>query len=77
MHFSIGFLKIITVIGVIIYTGIGFISLILDSYYLDYSLLANNKFLAQTIGIFTIELGVGLTVACSNVPDLFYLTEIS
>ncbi len=75
MHFSIGFLRIIAVIGVMIYTGVGFIPLIFDSYYLDYSVLANDKFLAQTIGIFTIELGVGLTVAAVMYLIYFILQE--
>ena len=58
-----------------IYVGTGCISLIFDGYYLDYSVLASDKLLAQTIGIFIIEIGVGLTVAAVMCLIYFMLQE--
>ncbi len=74
-YFSIDFLRIVAACGVMIYAGIGCISLIFDGYYLDYSILADDKFLAQTIGIFIIEMGVGLTVAAVMCLIYFMLQE--
>jgi len=53
-------------IGVIIYSGIGALCLVLGGEYLDYSRLHKILFLdpieARSMGIFGIEVGVGITV---------------
>jgi len=53
-------------IGVIIYAGIGALCLVLGGNYLDYSRLHKILFLdpieARSMGIFGIEVGVGITV---------------
>ena len=69
-YFSINLLTFIAVLGVLIYASTGFISLFFNDNFLNYYSLATNKLLAQTIGIFIIELGVGLTVA--SVMSLIY-----
>jgi multicomponent Na+:H+ antiporter subunit B len=51
------------VIGVMIYAGVGVISLIFNDNYLNYSSISSNSITGQHTGIFMIELGVGLTVA--------------
>jgi len=56
-------LRILASSGALIYLITGLISLLYDGQYLDYSLLASNPTMGQKIGIFIIELGVGLTVA--------------
>lgn len=56
-------LIICAVLGVAIYASTGSISLIFDDNYLNYSSISNNAITGQHIGIFLIELGVGLTVA--------------
>lgn len=61
--FSIDTLIFIAVLGVIIYASVGLVSLFFNMNYLDYYALASNKLWAQSIGIFAVELGVGLTVA--------------
>lgn len=58
------------VLGVFIYLGTGVISLIFNYNYLDYNALSNNNITGQHIGIFSIELGVGLTV--SSIMCLLY-----
>ena len=49
--------------GVLIYALVGVASLILGENYLNYSPLAYNQKEGQHLGIFLVELGVGITVA--------------
>ena len=49
--------------GVLLYAGVGVISLSLGGNYLDYGVLAQDPITGQHLGIFLIELGVGLAVA--------------
>lgn len=60
-----------TGMGVLLYAGVGVVSLILGGNYLDYSVLGSSKAAGQHIGIMVIELGVGITVALTMV-SLFY-----
>lgn len=62
-HFSADGLIICGILGVILYAGTGLISLIFNDNYLNYSSISHNDITGQHIGIFSIELGVGLTVA--------------
>lgn len=74
-HLSINLLMIASVLGVLIYAGTGIISFIFDDNYLNYYSLATDKHLGQTIGIFSIEIGVGLTVAAVMCLIYFLLQE--
>jgi multicomponent Na+:H+ antiporter subunit B len=56
-------LLICSVIGVMIYAGTGVISFFSDDHYLNYNSISNNPITGQHLGIFMIEIGVGLTVA--------------
>lgn len=49
--------------GVLLYGGVGVASLLLGADYLDYDVLAHDPVHGQHLGIFLIELGVGITVA--------------
>lgn len=69
-HLSLETLTFIAALGVVIYASIGAVSLFFDRNYLDYNALANNRQLAQSVGIFTVEIGVGLTV--SSIMCLIY-----
>jgi len=62
-YFSVNTLVICGVLGVAIYAGTGVISLIHDEAYLNYSAISHDAIHGQHVGIFLIELGVGLTVA--------------
>ena len=62
-YFPIEILIFIATFGVIIYAGLGAVSLLCDDNYLNYYSLASDRLLAQSIGIFVAEIGVGLTVA--------------
>jgi multicomponent Na+:H+ antiporter subunit B len=67
---SIKSLLICSTMGVSLYAGTGVISLILDDNYLNYNSLQSNSIDGQHLGIFLIEIGVGLTV--SSVMCLIY-----
>lgn len=62
-YFSTDLLVGMATIGVLIYAMTGMVSMLFDDNYLNYYSLANDKLLAQHIGIFIIEIGVGLCVA--------------
>ena len=49
--------------GVLLYAGVGVVSIFLNGNFLDYNVLASNSSSGQHIGIILIELGVGITVA--------------
>lgn len=49
--------------GVLLYAGVGVVSMLLGDHYLNYSHLAHDMKEGQHIGILVIELGVGITVA--------------
>ena len=50
-------------LGLLIYAGTGFVSLIKGGNFLDYNVLAHDAIHGQHNGIIIIELGVGMTVA--------------
>lgn len=54
--------QVLMCIGVILYSGVGFYSLLLDGKYLDYNVLSTDPSSGQHIGIILVELGVGITV---------------
>ena len=74
--FSEKILTICGVFGVLIYASTGLVSLLFDDNFLDYNSIAktpftNDPLVGQHIGIFFIEIGVGLTVA--SIMCLIYL----
>ena len=48
--------------GCLIYLAVGLIAIFVGDNYLNYYSLAQNKYTGQLIGIFIVELGVGITV---------------
>ncbi|XVN43441.1 MAG: Na(+)/H(+) antiporter subunit B [Candidatus Rickettsia vulgarisii] len=70
-YFFIESLIALATIGVLIYATTGMISILFNDNYLNYSSLLNNKLAAQRLGIFVIELGVGLCVA--SITCLIYI----
>lgn len=57
--------------GVLLYAGVGIVSLLMGGNFLDYSVLAANPVKGQHLGITVIEFGVGATVA-SVMVTVFY-----
>ena len=56
-------LRAVTALGLILFAGVGIVSQLLGSQYLDYDALAGDPLMGQHIGLFLVELGVGITVA--------------
>jgi multicomponent Na+:H+ antiporter subunit B len=65
-------LRIGASLGVLIYGGVGVVSMIMGGNFLNYSVLASTSLAGQHIGIIIIELGVGITVA--SVMVLLFFT---
>ena len=63
--------RTVAALGVLLYTGVGVVSLLLGANFLDYDVLAADPVAGQHLGILLVELGVGLTVA-SVMILLFY-----
>ena len=55
-------LSLLMVSGVLLYAGVGIVTMLLGGAFLDYSVLAADPIAGQHLGILVIELGVGLTV---------------
>lgn len=56
-------LRTLACVGVLMYAGVGILTLLLGGNYLDYSALAVDPRTAQQLGIMLVEVGVGITVA--------------
>ena len=57
--------------GVLLFGGVGVVSLLLGGEYLNYNLLAADPVAGQHLGIILVELGVGLTVTAVMVIIFF------
>ncbi|MCB1875350.1 MAG: Na(+)/H(+) antiporter subunit B [Chromatiales bacterium] len=57
-------LRPLAALGVLIYGGTGVAGMFLGGHFLDYYVLATPPTAGQHLGIFLVELGVGLTVTC-------------
>lgn len=56
-------LRIVASMGVLIYGGVGIVTMLLGGRYLEYGVLAHDPVHGQHYGIILVELGVGLAVA--------------
>ncbi|MCF6283084.1 MAG: Na(+)/H(+) antiporter subunit B [Candidatus Polarisedimenticolaceae bacterium] len=56
-------LRILASLGLVIYAGVGVVTLLLGGNYLDYTVLGSTQIAGQHLGILLVELGVGITVA--------------
>lgn len=74
-NFSTDLLISIATTGVLIYALTGMISILFDDNFLNYYSLDQDKLLAQHIGIFVIEIGVGLCVASIMCLIYFLITK--
>lgn len=54
-------------IGWMLYIGVGYAGLLLGGKFLDYNVLSRDPMTGQHLGIFLVELGVGVTVAATIV----------
>lgn len=66
-----GLVEIMVPLGVLIYAGTGIAGLLLGGNYLDYGVLLADPVAGHLLGIFTVEVGVAVTVS-STMVALFY-----
>ena len=66
-----GLLQVLAACGVLVYAGVGVLTLIMGGEFLNYNVLSKNPANGQHLGIMLIELGVGMTVA-SVILLIFY-----
>lgn len=64
-------LRFMMAFGVLLFAGTGLVTMLLGGALLDYDLLAHDPLHGQHWGIFTVELGVGITVT-GVMMTLFY-----
>ncbi|MGY8993456.1 MAG: Na(+)/H(+) antiporter subunit B [Rhodospirillales bacterium] len=68
--------RILLSIGVLIYGGVGVVGILLGGMYLDYSVLSHEPTHGQHLGIFLVELGVGVTVAAAMITIFLTLSGL-
>ena len=68
-------LRMLATLGVLLYYGVGVASLFAGGNFLDYDVLAQDGVSGQHLGIFLIELGIGITVASVMVIIFFAFAE--
>ena len=66
-----GALQVLISAGLLLYIGVGYASLALGGNFLDYGVFAHEPAHGQHLGIFLVELGVGITVAATMVTVFF------
>ena len=64
-------LRVLIAAGLLLYIGVGYAGLALGGNFLDYGVLAHEPPHGQHLGIFLVELGVGVTVAATMVTVFF------
>ena len=62
-------------IGLLLYAGVGVVSMFMGGNYLDYNVLSHDPQHGQHLGILLIELGVGITVAAVMIMIFYMLDE--
>ena len=64
-------IRVLSVIGILVFSGIGVLSMLMGGNFLDYSVLMADKIQAQEVAIMLVEFGIGITVF-SFVILIFY-----
>ncbi len=66
-----GLIRVLVALGLLLFAGVGFVALLGGGNFLDYDALAADPLAGQHLGIYLIELGVGITVAAVMIA-VFY-----
>ena len=74
---SVNTSKSLMALGVILYLMVGFLGILLGGNFLEYNYLSNTPINGQLLGIFLVELGVGLTVSNVMVLVFYSFNDIS
>ena len=68
-------LRVLACLGMLLYMGVGLASLFAGANFLDYDVLAQQHVEGQHLGIFLIELSIGMTVASVMIIIFFAFAE--
>jgi multicomponent Na+:H+ antiporter subunit B len=68
-------LRVLAAFGMLLYIGVGLASLFAGANFLDFNVLAQDRVEGQHLGIFLIELGIGMTVAAVMMTMFFAFAE--
>jgi multicomponent Na+:H+ antiporter subunit B len=68
-------LQVLAALGMLLYCGVGLTSLLAGGNFLDYNVLAEGSIRGQQIGIFLVELGIGITVSTIMMTIFFAFAE--
>lgn len=63
--------RLLLALGVLLYTGVGVVGMLLGGNFLNYSTLADEPTQGQHLGILLVEFGVGMTVAGAMITIFF------
>ena len=74
---SVNTSKSLMAIGVILYATVGFLGILFGGNFLEYNHLSNTPMSGQLLGVFLVELGVGLTVSNVMVLVFYSFNDIS
>ena len=69
---SLAWLEFLAALGVLIFGSVGLLALMSGQNFLDYHMLSSDPVQAQHLGIFLVEIGVGITVAATII--LIFMT---
>ena len=64
--------RVLLAVGVLLFGGTGVVSFFFGHNFLDYNVLLKNSVSGQHLGIFLVELGVGITVSATMIT-IFYI----
>ena len=67
-------LRLLAAFGVLLYGGVGVVSMMLGGPFLDYNVLSHDPTHGQHLGILLVEAGVGITVAAVMMLLFFSFT---
>ncbi len=75
--FPTNIVRIFVSIGLLLYASVGVATMFMGGNFLDYDALLHDRQHAQHLGIFLIELGVGITVAAVMIVIFYALDEFT
>jgi multicomponent Na+:H+ antiporter subunit B len=68
-------LRVLAALGVLLYCGVGLAAIFAGGNFLDYDVLAHDGISGQHLGIFLVELGIGITVASVMIMIFYAFAE--
>ncbi|MBF0621015.1 MAG: Na(+)/H(+) antiporter subunit B [Magnetococcales bacterium] len=64
-------LRFMLAFGVLLYAGVGMVTMFMGGQFLDYNVLSHDPAHGQHLGVFLVELGVGISVAAAMITIFF------